>query len=114
MSVVWHQHQMLTLRKVFLIISSLLVVMPLLLFWAWPHRSTESFPSAAFTVFAIGLLIAVLTALRLGLIVVRPIREMIAVVRRMQGPPLRRVSPPQRKMRVMPLESRWHPTSRNR
>ena len=76
---------MLTLRKVFLIVSSLLVVTPLLLFWAWPHRTTESFPSAAFTVFAIGLLIAVLTALRLGLILVHPIREMITVVRRMQG-----------------------------
>jgi two-component system, cell cycle sensor histidine kinase PleC len=52
-----------------------LVALPLALSWAWPHAAS---------VFAIVLLAATLVALRLGLIIVRPIRDMIEVVRRLQ------------------------------
>jgi signal transduction histidine kinase len=74
--VVWRQNQILTLRKVFLLICSVLVAVPLVLSWAWPH---------AVSVLAIGLLLAALIALRLSLIIVHPIRDMIRVVRRRQS-----------------------------
>ncbi len=72
----WRQHQILTLRKVFLLICTVLVAVPLVLAWAWPHAGS---------VLAMGLLLAALVALRLSLIIVRPIREMIEVVRRRQA-----------------------------
>ena len=74
--VVWRLHQILTLRKVFLLICTVLVAVPLVLSWAWPHAGS---------VLAIGLLLAALIALRLSLIIVHPIRDMIEVVRRRQA-----------------------------
>lgn len=59
-----------------MLICSVLVALPLVLSWAWPNATS---------VFAIGLLAATLVALRLGLVIVRPMREMIEVVRRRQS-----------------------------
>ena len=74
--VVWHLQKLLTLRKSFLVICTVLVALPLALAWAWPDRNG---------VFAIGLVLSTTVALRLGLILLQPIRDMICVVQRMQG-----------------------------
>ena len=67
-----------------MLICTLLVVLPLALFSLWPHQNSQAFDSSAVAVLAIGLLVAALAALRLGLVFVLPIRELIAGARRMQ------------------------------
>ena len=67
-----------------MLICTLLVVLPLALFCLWPNHNGQAFDASAVAVLAIGLLVAALAALRLGLVFVQPIRELIVVARRMQ------------------------------
>lgn len=67
---------LLTLRKTFMVIGAVLVLAPLAVAWAWPHAGGA---------FAIGLAVFTTVVLRLGLVVVQPLRDMLAVVRRMEA-----------------------------
>lgn len=72
---------MLTIRKAFLLVALGLVCVPLALFGVWPRPSPLLLPE----LLSIGVLVATLVALRLGLLIVLPIRDMIATVRRMEA-----------------------------